>query len=163
MTLNKSVYSFLLILLLAVGVCRVQASTVVYEAFEFVTSNTTETKTFANVAPGMYQATLVDYESPNPFHVLSLGITQGNTTYGFMNGTDSFTFDVLEVGTLEAHLVAWPDDPDVEDKSRTGLYSVKIIGLDLLPIPVPPAFWLFLSGLTGIIGVARRGCRSDVV
>jgi hypothetical protein len=163
MRLNKRVYSALVILLVSAGVFPAQASTVVYEAFEFVTTNSTETKEFMNVAPGLYQATLVDYESPDPFHVLSVGLTQGSTTFGFMDGTDSFTFDVLKPGTLEAHIVTWPNDPDVSGDSKTGLYSLKIVGLNLLPVPVPPAVWLFLSGVTGIIGVARRGFRSGVV
>jgi hypothetical protein len=163
MTLNKLTYSGLLVVLIAAGVCRVEASTVVYEAFEFVTSNTTQTTPLDDITPGLYQATLVDYESPDPFYLLSFGVTQGSTTYGFLNGTGSFTFDVLEAGTLQTHLVAWPNDPTVPSESRTSLYSVQIKALNSMVVPVPPAFWLFLSGLAGIIGVTRQGWRFDIV
>jgi hypothetical protein len=152
-------------LLVSMAVGRVQAATVVYEHSQFVTTNTTETKTFENILPGLYQATLVDYESPDPFHVLSLSITQGTTIYGFMNGTDSFTFDVLKAGTLEAHLVAWPNDvndQDAQHESKTGLYSVQILGLKLLPVPIPSAIWLLFSGLIGIVAVGRRDSGSGM-
>lgn len=32
----------------------------------------------------------------------------------------------------------------------------EILGVDLAPIPVPAAVWLFGSGLLGLVGVARR-------
>ncbi len=32
----------------------------------------------------------------------------------------------------------------------------QILGVDLAPIPVPAAVWLFGSGLIGLVGVARR-------
>jgi hypothetical protein len=138
------------------AVCRVQAATVIYDDMQFVTNNTTETKKF-NVAPGLYKATLVDYESPDPFHVLSLGLTQGTTIYGFLNGTDSFTFNVLTNGILEAHLVAWPNDPKASFQDKTGLFSVEILGL--MPVPLPSALWLFLSATVGMVGIARRDGR----
>ena len=37
-----------------------------------------------------------------------------------------------------------------------GLDNVKI---DVAPVPVPPAVWLFGSGLLGLVGVARRKTR----
>jgi len=37
----------------------------------------------------------------------------------------------------------------------TGLGGVEIV-VDLAPIPVPAAVWLFGSGLLGLVGVARR-------
>ena len=34
--------------------------------------------------------------------------------------------------------------------------SGSTIGVDLQPVPVPAAVWLFGSGLLGLVGVARR-------
>lgn len=39
---------------------------------------------------------------------------------------------------------------------NTSLIEGKTIGVDLQPIPVPAAVWLFGSGLIGMVGIARR-------
>lgn len=33
---------------------------------------------------------------------------------------------------------------------------LSIVAIDFLPVPVPAAFWLFGSGLLGLIGISRR-------
>ena len=44
------------------------------------------------------------------------------------------------------------DDLSVPGRPRTGV----TLAVDLAPIPVPAAVWLFGSGLLGLVGVARR-------
>ena len=155
MTLNKRAYSALVILLFSVAVCRVQASTALYEHFQFSSGefHFNDVEAFSVAAPGLYEAQLFDYQFPAAFKQLSLVITQGSTVLGGTFFTDAFTFNILDENIpLSVHVSGV--GPDV----GPGLW-----GMQVLPIPIPPAFWLFLSGLTGIIGIARRGYRSDAV
>ncbi len=155
MTLNKRVYYALVILLFSVAVCRVQASTALYEHFQFSSGefHFNDVEAFSVAAPGLYEAQLFDYQFPAAFKQLSLVITQGSTVLGGTFFTDAFTFNILDENIpLSVHVSGV--GPDV----GPGLW-----GMQVLPIPIPPAFWLFLSGLTGIIGIARRGFRSDAV
>jgi hypothetical protein len=148
----------ILIITLAVG--RVQASTVVYEDIRFVSTNTVFTKSFELDAAGPYKATLVDFEFPDPFAMLVLGVTQGDpltgfTEHGILFGTGSFTFNVADTTKpLNVHLVA---NPDMQES------GFSLYGLQILAVPIPPAFWLFLSGLTGIVTIARRNRETALV
>jgi hypothetical protein len=155
MTLNKRVYSALVILLFSVVVCRAQASTAVYEHFQFSSGefHFNDVEAFSVAAPGLYEAQLFDYHIPAAFSQLSLVITQDSTVLGGAFGTSAFTFNIFdETVPLSVHVSGVGPD------AGPGLW-----GMQVLPIPVPPAFWLFLSGMAGIIGVARRGFRSDAV
>ena len=47
----------------------------------------------------------------------------------------------------------WDQNGDIDD----GYYmTFGIDGVSLSPVPLPPALWLFGSGLLGLIGIARR-------
>lgn len=141
---------YALALALAFGLAaQVQASTVVYQDFDVVTHDTVFTTPFAVDAPGTYRAVLVDFAYPDPFDILSLAITQDGNPLGIGFGTGTFLFDVATPGTLMAHLAAIPGD------SGEGVY-----GLQVLPVPLPAAIWLFLSALIGIVGVGRRDQRA---
>jgi hypothetical protein len=127
----------------------------VYEHFQFSSGefHFNDVEAFSVAAPGLYEAQLFDYHFPAAFSQLSLVITQGSTVLGGAFDTSAFTFNILdETVPLSVHVSGV--GPDV----GPGLW-----GMQVLPIPIPPAFWLFLSGLTGIIGIARRGFRSDAV
>lgn len=145
MKLAKYFYPGFAFLVIAMAVFRAEASTVVYEDFNFVSSDTAFTTAFDVTAPGLYRADLVDFEYPDAFNILALGITQGGTALGIGFGSGSFTFNVSTPGEVLAHLAAFPK------AGSKGLY-----GLQILPIPIPPAIWLFLSGMAGIITIARR-------
>lgn len=146
MKLIKYLYSMAGMAVLSLGICTAEASTVVYEDSEVIFSNTISTNPFDVLQAGVYEATLVDFGYTDVFDILSLNITQDDTVLGFGIGTGRFTFSVLTPGTLLAHLVA---NPKAGEK---GLYALQIKA-----IPVPPAVWLFISGLTGLVIVSRRG------
>ena len=40
--------------------------------------------------------------------------------------------------------------------ASTGTYAGRALVRDISPLPIPPAVWLFGSGLLGLIGIARR-------
>jgi hypothetical protein len=150
----------LVFLVVSLAVCRVQASTVIYQDLQFVSEDTTSTQTFSIDATGTYRATLADFAFPDPFSVLALGITQGDPgtgiiEHGIVFGTGLFTFNITDTTKpLNVHVVANPDATE----SGSGLY-----GLQILSVPLPSALWLFLSALTGVIALARRDTRSDMV
>lgn len=144
MRLKRYMYSIVGMVLLALGFCTAQASTVVYEDSAVVLANSATSNPFT-VTAGTYEATLVDYEYTSIFDTLSLNITQGDNVLGFGIGTGKFTFNVLTPGGLMAHLVA---NPKTGEK---GLYALQITA-----IPIPPAVMLFISGLIGIVAVGRR-------
>ena len=146
MGLRKYIYSIVGIALMSLGIGTAQASTVVYEDSAVVFSDAASTNPFDVLQAGTYEATLVDFGYSAAFDILSLNITQDDTVLGFGLGTGKFTFSILTPGELLAHLVANPKE------GEKGLYAVQIKA-----IPVPPAVWLFISGLTGLVMVSRRG------
>ena len=149
----------LLVLTLTVG--RVQAVTVrdltvsdFFQGIEYVTEDTLLNIQINISQTGPYKAKLVDFQDSAPFDILSLAITQDGTvlTPDGLWDTGSVTFNVS--GTSEPLVARLQANPT----GGLGLY-----GLQVLPIPIPPAFWLFLSGLTGIVTLARRGTGPGTV
>lgn len=63
-----------------------------------------------------------------------------------------------KVGT-DSYLIRFneevPCGPDAVPGERC-MDKAAVLGVDLQPIPVPAAVWLFGSGLLGLVGVARR-------
>jgi hypothetical protein len=79
------------------------------------------------------------------------------TTYDTMTllGSDNF---ILGLSTDSGD--NWVADTGYTDKSG-GFYDVHfangdILQVDVQVVPVPPAVWLFGSGLIGLVGIARR-------
>lgn len=83
--------------------------------------------------------------------------------------TASFGTDTAELGdTAEFELALWDGSNFTYVSSATALvpdnwYAIsfgditgEIHGVDLAPVPVPAAVWLFGSGLIGLAGIARR-------
>ena len=84
--------------------------------------------------------------------------------------TDSLSFTVGGVGLgdfdsfFAAHVAGFKWCPDIGDKKQNwcsgkGCVSSAYFGGGT-PVPIPPAVWLFSSGLLGLIGVARRRRKS---
>jgi hypothetical protein len=130
---------------LALGICSAQASTVVYEDFQVVAGDTISTTDIYVAQAGTYKASLVDFEFPVPFDILALGITQNPDELGFRFGTGSFIFDVPVPGTITALLAAIP-----------GPGGVGAFGVQITAIPLPPAYFLFASALIGLTLIGRR-------
>lgn len=148
----NTVFVFLLV---SLAVTRVQAMTVhdvsasdFYQVTEYVMEDTLFTIEIDINQAGPYKAKLVDFRDSAPFDILCLTITQGSTVFtpGGLWDTGSFTFDVSNTSDpLVAHLQANPE-------GGLGLY-----GLQILPVPLPSTFWLFMSALVGFVTIARQG------
>lgn len=59
--------------------------------------------------------------------------------------------NITNVGS-DAVILEWIFDHGVDVHQ-----SVKLLAVDVQAVPIPPAVWLFGSGLLGMIGVARHG------
>lgn len=150
MRLGKYIYSIAGMVVLSLGICTANASTVVYEDSALVFGDTVSSNEFDITQAGVYEATLADFGYTSFFDILSLTITQDNVVLGFGFDTGKFTFSAMTPGKLIAHLVANPQP------GNQGLYALQIKA-----IPVPPAALLFISGLVGLVMVSRR--RGDGV
>ncbi|MDX1696969.1 MAG: VPLPA-CTERM sorting domain-containing protein [Thiohalobacterales bacterium] len=145
---REIVCSFLGIAIYLFGVSNVHAATVLLEDFQVVTEKTVSTTWFDVEQAGIYEVELIDFEFPSPFDILALGIVQGVEPLGIGFGTGSFTFNVSTPGMLKAHLAAVP-----------GVGGMGTCAFQIKAIPLPPAAMLLLSGLIGLVLVARRPGR----
>ena len=81
-------------------------------------------------------------------------INDWNKYYAVSGVTDSLAIQVISVDLLTGNTltrrdqIVWAD----YDFSGVGLYLVR----DAAVVPIPAAFWLFGSGLIGMVGMARR-------
>ena len=76
-----------------------------------------------------------------------------------LTGSDAFTLAISYDSVNWLGDTSWsgtpsPDSFLIRFDSVAGAASV--IGVDLTPVPVPAAIWLFGTGLIGLVGVARR-------
>lgn len=88
----------------------------------------------------------------------SVSLTSNSGTLHDILGNETFDVSgILEAGTYTLTGIALVEEidglPSYPSMSGNALYDFT---LDLAPVPVPPAVWLFGSGLIGLIGIARR-------
>ena len=76
-----------------------------------------------------------------------LGIDWGGGYYGDTNAT--------LISSPDTYLIIF-DGFD----GQGGRISGNTLAVDLAPIPIPTAVWLFMSGLIGLVAVARRNQRT---
>jgi hypothetical protein len=81
---------------------------------------------------------------PTGFGMTALEFGSDGVLYGLPNQRPGFGGHLLSINTLTG--------------AGTDLGDLGIFNLNALtsPIPIPPAVWLFGSGLLGLIGVSRR-------
>ena len=79
------------------------------------------------------------------------------------NSATLFGSDLFILGMRDTTIsTTWLDPDSVVCNSQNGTCSVSWTGLstelvvDIQPIPVPAALWLFGSGLLGLVAIARR-------
>jgi hypothetical protein len=100
---------------------------------------------------GSYLATLTDFGFPVPMVATGMDVTTSTDLLGKLTAPGSFIFDA----TPGNYFVSFFGFADVfSDKlpdTRLGQY-----GIEITQIPVPPAAWLFGSGLLGMIAISRR-------
>ena len=53
------------------------------------------------------------------------------------------------------------DSVFTRDNGQRGSYQLDSMNISALDIPIPPALWLFGSGMLGLIGIARRKKRHN--
>ena len=72
--------------------------------------------------------------------------------------TVTFTADTLEINFLGRRASDGVEDldPDILNVWRTSGHLYADISIQTSAVPVPPALWLFGSGLFGLVSVARR-------
>jgi len=113
--------------------------------------------TAASIEPSFTSLTLADLNG-------TVGISANPAPY-----TATFGGDTAALGaTGEFELALWDGSaftfvsdytvivPGNAYTIEFGSVTGEILGVDLAPVPVPAAVWLFGSGLIGLVGVARR-------
>jgi hypothetical protein len=126
-------------------------ASIVYDKVELFETQKIFTDVFKISEAGSYQATLTDFEFPVAMAATGMDVTTTTSTLGKLLAPGSFIFDatpgnyyVSFYGIAEALSKTLPD-------TKLGQY-----GIDISQIPVPPAVWLFCSGLLGLISISRR-------
>ncbi len=98
---------------------------------------------------GDYLATLLDFAFPtDSFDVLSLAITKGANILGTVQGSGSFTFNPVEVGTYTALVFGSP-----AGAFQAGSYGISVANISA--VPEAENWALLLTGL-GLIGLTMR-------
>ncbi|MEO1573507.1 MAG: hypothetical protein AAFU65_00945, partial [Pseudomonadota bacterium] len=91
-----------------------------------------ETGTITADAGQRVTVTLSDIGFPANFASLSLAVTRGSETVGFVFGAGSFFFDVTEAGDYQYTLLATPDAD-----AGAGLYDIAVSQAATPPAPPP--------------------------
>jgi hypothetical protein len=122
------------------------ANTVVYDKVELFQTGVFFTDMFEITEAGSYKAILTDFEFPMPMVDTGMSVTTATDLMGSLLAPGSFNFDA----TPGKYFVSFYGFAD-SSATQLGQY-----GIDISQVPVPPAGWLFGSGLLGVIGIARR-------
>jgi hypothetical protein len=119
----------------------------VYEKVELFENSMIINDVFEITEAGSYLATLTDFEFPVPMVATGMDVTTATSTLGMLKAPGSFIFDA----TPGNYFVSFFGIADDFASTKLGQY-----GIDISLVPIPPAVWLFCSGLLGMIGIARR-------
>ncbi len=119
----------------------------VYEKVELFENSMIINDVFEVTEAGIYRATLTDFEFPLAMVATGMAVTTTTDLLGSLLSSGSFIFDA----TPGNYFVSFFGIADDFSSTKLGQY-----GIDITQIPVPPALWLFCSGLVGIIAISRR-------
>lgn len=122
------------------------ASTV-YDKLDLFKTETFYIEQFEITEAGTYIATLTDFEFPAPMVDTGMSVITTTERLGSVLEPGSFQFNA----TPGNYFVSFFGSADPSTFSKLGLY-----GIEISQIPVPPAVWLFCSGLLGLISISRR-------
>ena len=123
------------------------ANTVVYDNVELFKTETFFTEVFEISDAGSYMATLTDFNFPAPMVGTGMSVTTATDMLGSLMAPGSFNFNA----TPGKYFVSFFGNADTHKCSRLGQY-----GIEISQVPVPATALLFVSGLLGLIGIARR-------
>jgi hypothetical protein len=122
------------------------ASTVVYDNVGFFKTETLFTEEFAISNAGTYTSTLTDFNFPAPMVGIGMDVTTATDLLGSLLAPGSFTFNA----TPGKYFVSFFGLADTSTPSQLGQF-----GIEISQVPVPAAAWLFVSGLLGLVVLAR--------
>ena len=153
-------------------------STIVFETTDLFRNKTFFADSFDIDTAGTYEATVTDFEFPEPLKKSVLFITDGMEWSDTLFGPGSLTFEAdpgeyyvsyfalagTSFGREHGHWHKehrgghWGDDHHWEHGSmHMGNYGIEIaLVTPASPVPLPAAAWLFGSGLLGLTGVGLR-------
>jgi hypothetical protein len=134
------------IVALIVMVGNAWANTVVYDKVELFQTEVFFTDMFEISEAGSYKAILTDFKFPVPMVATGMSVTTATNLLGSLLAPGSFNFDATP-GKYFVSFFGFADP----SAPQLGQY-----GIDISQVPIPPAVWLFGSGLLGFIGIARR-------
>jgi len=128
---------------------------VIYENVVFVQGADTSVTTLAGMDSGSYTLSLTDFEFPEALDYLGVSITTATDLVGqLLLGND-------EVSNTMSFLI---DSPDTYYLSvfgmagsayNVGMYGIELSKVGVSAVPLPPAAFLFFTGLIGLIFVGR--------
>lgn len=126
-------------------------ASIVYDKVELFETQKIFTEEFEISEAGVYQAILTDFEFPVAMAATGMDVTTTTSTLGMLLAPGSFIFDATP-GNYNVSFYGFAD------AFSSALPSTKLgqYGIEISKIPVPPAVWLFCSGLLGLITVSRR-------
>lgn len=138
----------LLMLIIAVFIVPTCASaSTVLEETGFIFGFSGENYSFvADQTPLVYKVILTDFEFPVAFDLLGVAITTSTDNVAVLSKPGMTTFNVELGTTYFANVLG-----NAAEFPKAGLFGLKIS-----TIPIPGAFWIFGSGLIGIVGIRRR-------
>jgi len=126
-------------------------ASIVYDKVELFETQKVFTEEFEIFEAGVYQAILTDFEFPAPMVETGMDVTSATSTLGMLLAPGSFIFEAT-AGTYNVSFFGFADEfSSALPSTKLGLY-----GIEISQIPVPPAVWLFCSGLLGLISISRR-------
>lgn len=101
---------------------------------------------------GTYLITMEDIHHETLPNNFEMEFTEGYDHHNldFEKNEEGFLFDAMP-GEYEISI--WANG---HHRKHWGVAKVYITAVDTSPVPVPPAVWLFGSGLLGLVGIARR-------
>jgi hypothetical protein len=123
------------------------ASTVVYDNVGFFKTETFFTEEFTISNAGSYTSTLTDFNFPAPMVDIGMDVTTATDLLGSLLTPGSFNFNA----TPGKYFVSFFGIADTSTSSQLGQF-----GIEISQVPVPAAAWLFVSGLMGLIVIARH-------
>lgn len=119
-----------------------------YDSTTLVTGPAMNVATLNVTAPGTLTVKLSDLGWPDKLSALSFALTSATGIIGAHTGEGTFTYQLEHAGTLFASIFAVG-----AGELKTGLYNVNV---NLAPVPLPAAIWLFGSGLAGFAALRRK-------